>query len=352
MISSARSRVAAPSASAESASASRCRAPVSTAPTASPSTAASGAVSGPDSAWTTPPTAAPIAAPTNGTSAAPRATSAASSWIRRPTGTRVRNATAAARPRSSAAGIGDAGAGERRHLLENGDRRAEERQCKRCARSLAKPKSEVEQRLDAERVEHERVSRLRGAVGGDEHLGRRGVDGDGGERGGAGDEPVEEDDDPSPRTAEDEPGEEGDLEATERSQRVFFVVELDRSADRVDLVRQADVVQARAAAADERGVHAEERGGERACGRRISDPHLTEPHDVDLSELVCERRAGIERTPNFGARHRRPVEHVRGAGTDADGSDELVLERGRNPGVDEHEPGAGIARQHVDRGAA
>src|SRR5438105_7300487 len=99
-------------------------------------------------------------APTSGKSAPPRATSAASRSTKRPTGTRVKNATAAASPRTSAAGIGDSGVVEGRHLLEDRERRPQERQRKRRTGPLPQPKLEIEQRLEPERIEQERVPRL------------------------------------------------------------------------------------------------------------------------------------------------------------------------------------------------
>src|SRR4051812_48491419 len=157
MIASARSRVVAPSASAVSASASKCSAPVRTAPTATASTAAS---SPPREA--TAPTAAPIPAPTTGKNAPPRATSRPSRTIQRPTGTRVRNATAPANALTAC--IGDAGVVEGRHIVEDRDRRPQQGKRERGARALAEAQAELEQRFEAERVQDERVAGLRAAV--------------------------------------------------------------------------------------------------------------------------------------------------------------------------------------------
>src|SRR3954471_17285608 len=157
MIASARSRVVAPSASAVSASASKCSAPVRTAPTATARTAAS---SPPREA--TAPTAAPIPAPTTGKNAPPRATSLPSRTIQRPTGTRVRNATAPANALTAC--IGDARVLEGRHVVEDGDRRPQKRQRQRRARAFAEAQAEIEEGLEAERLEDERVARLGAAM--------------------------------------------------------------------------------------------------------------------------------------------------------------------------------------------
>ena len=106
----------------------------------------------------TPPAAAPIPAPTSGYNGAPRAMSRPSSATRRPTGIRVRNATAASA--ALAAGIGHAGGGEGRHLDEDRPRGAQERQREHGAGALAEPQLEIEQRPESERLQRQRVSRL------------------------------------------------------------------------------------------------------------------------------------------------------------------------------------------------
>src|SRR5262249_24028692 len=140
------------------------------------------------------PTAAPIAAPTTGKRTAPRATSSPSSATRPPTGIRVRNATAAAAPRTaSATGIGHPCGLEARHVAEERERASYDRDRHRRAGPLAEPEAEIEQRLEAERIEHERVPGLRRAVRGDHRVHGGGLQPRRDERGRAGDGAVEHD---------------------------------------------------------------------------------------------------------------------------------------------------------------
>src|SRR5438067_747982 len=108
------------------------------------------------------PVAAPIAAPTTGKSAAPRATSRPSRTTSRPTGMRVRNATAPSE--ALATGIGYSRILEARHVVEERERTPHDRQCESGTASLAEPQAEVEERLEPERFEHQRVTGLRRAV--------------------------------------------------------------------------------------------------------------------------------------------------------------------------------------------
>src|SRR5689334_10638992 len=116
------------------------------------------------------PTAAPTPSPTTGKNAPPRATSRPSSTIHRPTGTRVRNATAPANALTAC--IGHAGVREGRHLVEERDRGVQQRQRERCARALAEAQAEIEERLEAERLEDQGVARLGAAVRGDQVVAR------------------------------------------------------------------------------------------------------------------------------------------------------------------------------------
>src|SRR5438132_11512767 len=212
MISSARSRLGAPSASAVSASASRWSAPVRSAPAPSAIPAAAAGGSGPASAAATPPTAAPIPAPTSGKRAPARATSSPPSSTRRPTGIRVRKASAATSARSSlAAGIRDSGLAEGRHLLEDGQAGLHDRKHERRAAPLAEPELELDERAQAEGVQHERVPWLGRAMRGDQPAGGGRREPHGYESRGSGDEAVEQDGPALRRAAEDEAGQERDL---------------------------------------------------------------------------------------------------------------------------------------------
>src|SRR5215468_3034594 len=144
MIASAASRERAPSASAVSARPSRWSAPVSSAPTASAAPAATSGGTTLESPYAVPPTAAPTPAPTTGKSAAP----ARGSYDAPPTGIRVRNATAASSGLTTR--IGDAGLVEARHVVEERDRTAHDRQRERGAAALAQAEAQVEERLEAE----------------------------------------------------------------------------------------------------------------------------------------------------------------------------------------------------------
>src|SRR5262245_48243574 len=207
MIASAASRERVPSASAVSASPSRWSAPVSSAPTARAAPAATSGGTIRASPYAVPPTAAPTPAPTTGKSAAPvRGSNEAP-----PTGIRVRNATAASS--GLATRIGDAGLVEARHVVEERDRAAHDRQRERGAAALTEAEAQVEERLEPEPLEDERMPRLRRAVPGDHRLDGRGVDRRRDERRRAGDEAVEHDGDARGAAAEHHPGEQRDLEA-------------------------------------------------------------------------------------------------------------------------------------------
>ena len=65
----------------------------------------------------------------------------------------IGNSTAAA----LTPGIGHTGLAEGGHLVEDRNRRVEERQSERGAGALAEPQAEIEQRLEPERVQHERM---------------------------------------------------------------------------------------------------------------------------------------------------------------------------------------------------
>src|SRR5439155_21018622 len=99
--------------------------------------------------------AAPTPAPTSGKWTVPRPTSAGPIPAPRPTGTTVRNATAALRPASTAgrpsgAGIRDAGVLERRHVAQQHEGGLDHRQRQGGPAALAQPQPEVEQRRQAE----------------------------------------------------------------------------------------------------------------------------------------------------------------------------------------------------------
>ena len=82
---------------------------------------------------------------------------------RLPIGRRVSSVTAAASARSSPGGrrrhqraaVVDARGGERRHLVEDRERGAQQRQRERRAAALAEPQLEIEQRMQTELREHE-----------------------------------------------------------------------------------------------------------------------------------------------------------------------------------------------------
>src|SRR5919204_2105123 len=269
MISSASARVRPPSASAVSARPSRWMAPVTTSPRPRARTAAARGGGGVSSPTAASPTAAPTAAPTSGKKTAPRATSAAPSFTSLPSGRRVRNATAPAAPRSCAAalptGIGHSGVRERRHVGQHGERRVEEGKGERSPASLAEPKAEGEERLEPEGGEHERVPGLRREGRGDHRVAgvRREPGGD--EGGGARDEAVEEDDEPTGGRAERDSDEERDLEPADGGEHGegiagVGVVHRERAPHDGDLARDPVGVDPRARAADELRIGRQEHG--------------------------------------------------------------------------------------------
>src|SRR5581483_6442367 len=278
MISSARGR-SAPSASAVSARASRWRPPVRTAAAPTPTAPATRPGSGPSRPAAPSPATSPTPAPTTGNRTSPRATSSALTWIRRPSGTRVRNVTAARAARPLAVTTADPSGLKCRHLVEDRERRLDERQRQRSAAPLAEAEPEVQQRLELEGVEDEAVAGLGREVRGD-HRGacpRRQPLRD--ERRHTGDEAVEEDDDGARGGADRDAGEERDLEAAEpgeRSQRVVVLVRVERPAHDRDLAREPGIVDSGPPAHHCRRVGAEEPRGERRCRRRVADPHLAE----------------------------------------------------------------------------
>src|SRR6266511_1482287 len=324
MISSARSRDEAPTASAVSASASTCSAPVSTSDTATAMLAArSGDRRGCRIAAVAP-VAAPMPAPTSGKSTAPRATSAPSSASGRPSGSRVRKVTAAAAARTLAAGIGHSSGCEGRHVLHDRGGGVEQGQGEGGAAPLPQPQTEIEQRLETELFENEPVAGLRREVRRNHRVAgvRREPRGD--ERRRGGDEPVEEDDSAIRRRSERNADEERDLEAAERGQRLDLVVEsrrvhIERALDDCDLAREPVVVEPRPAAAHTLGLGRQQRSAECARGRRVADPHLAERDDRDTrtGQLFGERDPGVDLRECFLARHCRPLREVRRPASDA-----------------------------------
>src|SRR5205823_10568141 len=83
---------------------------------------------------------------------------------------------------------------------------------------LAQAEVEVDERLQPERVQHERVAGLGRAVRGDQRAGGGRSEACGDECGGSGDEAVEQDGNALGRTAEGEASEDCDLEAAESGQ--------------------------------------------------------------------------------------------------------------------------------------
>src|SRR3954468_7183876 len=245
MIARARSRVVAPSASAVSASASKWSAPVRAAPRATASAAASNPPSD-----ATAPTAAPMPAPTTGKNAPPRATSRPSRTIQRPTGTRVRKATAPAKALTAC--IGDVGVLEGRHVVEDRDRRRQQRQRERRARAFAEAQAEIEEGLEAERIEDERVARLGAAMRGDQVVSRTGS-----KHRCGGDEAVDEDDGVVLCGSPDQACKKCELESAERREGAQALVPRERTAHDVDLGGKAGVVEPRPAPADERRIGAQ-----------------------------------------------------------------------------------------------
>ena len=302
MISSARSRVVAPSASAVSASASRCSAPVEhRADGEAEHRGERRASASRESACATPPTRRRFPRRRAGRARAPRATSAASSAIAAADGdARQERDGGRDGPRSSAAGIGHAGVGE---ASPSRSRIASDARSSGSASAAPEPSPSRSSRSSSgsrpsasstsacpgsgERCDAISASTAAGAMrAGDERRGAR-------------DEPVEH----ARRRARRRSRARRRRGPRSRSRRApqpradppvdAFTASARRTV--VDLARDAGVVEPGAAAADERRVDAEERRGERARRRRVADPHLAERDDVDVAELVGERGAGLER---------------------------------------------------------
>src|SRR6059058_5243510 len=248
MISSARSRVRAPRASAVSASASRWRPPVRSAPNASAIAAATSGDRCGASATATPPTAAPTPAPTSGNATPERATSSPPTAIRRPSGSRVWKVIAAATARSSStARIAHPCRLERGHLAEDGQARGHDRQRERRAAPFPEAEAEVEQRVESQLREDRRMARLRRPVRRDQRARRGGCEPDGDERRRARDEAVEQDGKAIRGGAQHEAGKHRDLEPADRgedAERVGGIRRLqrERTPDRLDLARESVVV--------------------------------------------------------------------------------------------------------------
>ena len=170
MISSARSRVRAPSASAVSASPSRWSAPVSSAPTRERDARRRRAPAGTcTSPYAAPPTTAPIPAPTSGKSAAPRATSRVERDERRPGSASGTRRAAAPRATQRPASVTPASS-----KLAMSFSRASELAMIGSASAAPLPSPsripKSTQRLQPERVEDERVPGLGRAVRGDHRV--------------------------------------------------------------------------------------------------------------------------------------------------------------------------------------
>ena len=129
-------------------------------PAATPSTAAGKEGTTSAAPHATAAVSAPIRAPTTGKSARPRRRSRSPTSVLRPIGTAVRNVTAATADRIPSR-TADARRLEGRHVRQDRDRRANQWQRERGAGPLTEPEPEIEQRLETEPLEDERVPRLR-----------------------------------------------------------------------------------------------------------------------------------------------------------------------------------------------
>src|SRR4051794_21785334 len=198
----------------------------------------------------TPAATAPTPAPTRGKRTAPRATSSPVSATR--TGKRVRNAIAARNALTAC--IGNARRFERRHLTQDRERGREERQREGGAASFPEPEAEVEQWLEPELREHERMTRLRRAMRRDHRVDRRRIETRGDQRGRRGDEAVEQHHLVRLGRPEHEADEKGELASTESREDAKRIAGLrvrgKRTAHDVDLARDTVGVEAGALAAN------------------------------------------------------------------------------------------------------
>ena len=194
--------------------------------------------------------------------------------------------------------VADAGRLEGRHLGEDRERGVDERHRQRGAGPLAEAQVEIEQRLRAERLQHQAVPGLDRAVRGDQVAGRVRRDAHGRQRRGAGDEAVDDDRHARRRGAQHDARQAGDLEAADLGQRVdarprIGPVHLEAAPDDVDLAAERRVVDAGAAARDLLGRRAGEHRRERARRGGVADAHVADAEQADAvaRQLVGERRA-------------------------------------------------------------
>ena len=190
-----------------------------------------------------------------GRATAPRATSSPSRATRRPTGTRVRKERRPpARSAVSGACIGDARGLEGGHVREDRERGGQERQRERAPLPSPSRRPRSRSGRSPRSREDERVAGLRRAVRGDHSPGAAGAS----RAATSAAAPVTN---PSRRTtrpraaAEADAGEDGELEAADGGQHADRIggigsVDRQRRAHRLDLAREAVVVDARPAAAD------------------------------------------------------------------------------------------------------
>lgn len=150
-----------------------------------------------------------------------------------------------------------------------------------------------------------------------------------------------------------------DLEAAERGEHVERLarvrVPLERAPEHRALVREARVVEARAAA-DARVDRHVEQAAHHARGRRgVRDPHLAEADHVGAERRVMPHARGArgERGERFVPRHRALLREVARAARDR-GVDELrrSRQRRRDARIDDLEREARDAGERVDRRAA
>src|SRR5438132_2736903 len=210
MISSGAERYMAPHPANVSASASTCMPQVTRTPVATAIAAATNGGSQLSSRTPTPPDKAPTPAPTSGKARAPRATSLPSTATDRPSGTRVRKVTAAAAARTLAACISHARGLERRHIAQNCEGRTEQRQRKRGPTPFSQPQSEIQERVEPERIEHETMPGFRREVRRDQRIGGCRSKPDRDQCGRGCDEAVKQDDHSTRSRSEHEPREDGD----------------------------------------------------------------------------------------------------------------------------------------------
>ena len=241
------------------------------------------------------------------------------------------------------------------------DRGAGEADAERRAGPLPEPHSEIEVRLETERLEHPGVPGLRRAMGGEQAAARGRLEPDRDQRRRARDEAVQDHREAVRGAGQDDADETGDLEAADLGERVERVAR-DPARSRSRARRIASTLRRRPAASTPvpGPVTLSAVAPVSAATSALAAVVLPIPiSPVPTRSAPAARSASTSPMPasiactRLRARHRGPARHVRRARRDPEVAQSgMPGQRGRHAQVRHHHARARVAREHVDRGSA